>query len=121
MREFLPPGGKGERGARWHGEMLRQVFYGGAEDFSPGLALGGWRTDWSIDVEVDEREVLVGTKGPGGFSQEVQVFGTGLFGSPTYWAFRYWRGPSGTRPVGALLARFPTVTCLFEVCHAIRW
>ena len=58
---------------------------------------------WLFDVEGDEREVLVSTKGPGGFSQEVQVFGTGLFGSPTYWAFRYWRGPSGTRPIGALL------------------
>ena len=35
-----------------------------------------------FDVEVDEQEVLVGTKGPGGFSQEVQVFGTRLFSFP---------------------------------------
>ena len=72
-----------------------------------------------FDVEVDKREVLVGTKGPGGFSQKVPSFQYWAFRSPTYWAFRYWQGPSGTRLVEALLARFPTVACLFEVCHAV--
>ena len=55
MREFCHQVANGDVGARWHSEASRQAFSGGAEDFSPGLALGGWQRMWLIGMEVDER------------------------------------------------------------------
>ena len=117
----LPPGGETEGemvagGARRRGRLS----CGGAGDFSPSLTLGGCRKTIVLSMwRVTSKRYWTAPRVLVAFRKRCQVFGTGLFGLPTYWAFRYWQGPSGTRPVGALLARFPTVACLFEVCHAV--